>query len=205
MRRYHPRARLQVRCPHRRSRAWLPITNEKGFEESISVKADATEEKKKLKEEGARKKQEEEKRIMKEIREREEEIKNAKDYNEDPTSLDFYTMNRTTWMWASEQITLWQPVSRTCKKRPPAAGSCWQSSTPSTLSTSRRGSLTTTKSVRSLVSPIVPNEAMEKRYVDILVAPTVGPIGKPGEVGVQGVGVHAVGPRGEVNPIVANV
>ena len=97
--------------------AWLPITDEGAFvQQTIDVKADATEEEK-FKEEAIRKRQDEDKRIMRELKEREEEVKTAKDYNDDPTSLDYYTMNRTTWMWVTEQVEIQETRLKELKQK----------------------------------------------------------------------------------------
>ena len=175
--------------------AWLPITDEQGFEQSIDVKADATEEEK-MKEEAIRKKQDEDKRIMRELKEREEEVKTAKDYHDDPDGIDYYTMNRTTWMWATEQIDIManrlkDMTEKVADRRKllgeldakhPEHTTAWIAN----YNKERR---------KAGIPDWIPSEQMEKRYADTNVL-SVGPVGRPGEVGVAGV-PDPVGPVGK--------
>lgn len=88
--------------------AWLPITEEEGggiVKETVNVNVDATEQDK-LREAAIIEERKKADRVMREIRDREEEVKNSKDYNDEPESLDYYTMKRITWLRLEEQLEL---------------------------------------------------------------------------------------------------
>lgn len=75
---------------------WLPITEDEAtVKENIEV--DSSQSADPMKEAAIKTREDEEKRIMRELKEREEEVKNAKDLNDDPEHIDFYTMKRVTW------------------------------------------------------------------------------------------------------------
>lgn len=88
--------------------AWLPITDEEGggiVKETVNVNVDASEQDK-LREAAILEERKKAERVVREIRDREEEVKNGKDYNDEPDSLDYYTMKRVTWLRLEEQLEL---------------------------------------------------------------------------------------------------
>jgi hypothetical protein len=88
--------------------AWLPITDEERdgiVQESVDVKDEETE-KDKMKAVAIREERAKAERIMKELKDREKEVVNAKDYNDDPESLDFYTMKKVAWQRLRETIEI---------------------------------------------------------------------------------------------------
>jgi hypothetical protein len=83
---------------------WLPlIDDDKLVKKNVNINLDANDEEK-LREDAARKEEEKKRQHMREMKEREEEIKSAKDYNDDEKSLDFYTMKRVAWLRMRENI-----------------------------------------------------------------------------------------------------
>lgn len=75
---------------------WLPITEENAIAKDmldVRMKDDEIQ----LRDQAVKDKQEEERRIMREIREREDELKSG-DIYDDPTSLTYYSMRRVTEM-----------------------------------------------------------------------------------------------------------
>lgn len=87
---------------------WLPIAEDDSLvEENVDVNTEATE-KERLKEEAVKEQEREKNRIQRELREREEEVKNSKDYNDDPDHIDFYTLKRVTWLRLRENIAMMQ-------------------------------------------------------------------------------------------------
>lgn len=79
---------------------WLPITEEEGFaRERIDVK---TEENSTMQDDAVKEKQKEQRMIMREIREREEELKEGGDVYDDKESLRYYAMRRVTEMRLTE-------------------------------------------------------------------------------------------------------
>jgi hypothetical protein len=75
--------------------SWLPITDDDGFvQELIDVKM--SDDEKHLRDEAAKEKQSKDRQIMRELREREEEVKSGGDIYDDPTSLKYYSMRRVT-------------------------------------------------------------------------------------------------------------
>jgi len=75
--------------------AWVPITDEQAFvKDQIDVQTNKEEIL--LRGEAAKEKMAEEKRVKREIREREEELKNEGDIYDDQTSLTYYSMRRVT-------------------------------------------------------------------------------------------------------------
>jgi hypothetical protein len=77
---------------------WYPITDDDGTAEMVDVREDVSQEEDRKRREAIRQREEESARIIKEIKEREEEIKNSKDLNDDKDSLDYYTMKYVTWL-----------------------------------------------------------------------------------------------------------
>ena len=75
---------------------WLPLTEETAFcKEMLDVRTDKEEVH--LRDQAVKDKESERRRIQREIRDREEEVKHG-DVYDDPQSLDFYTMKRVTEM-----------------------------------------------------------------------------------------------------------
>jgi hypothetical protein len=85
---------------------WLPLTDDDSLaKKNVKVNVDETKEQKDLRE-AASQEEEKRKRIMRELKEREDEIKNAKDYNDDKEDIDFYTMKMVVWLRLQETIEL---------------------------------------------------------------------------------------------------
>jgi hypothetical protein len=89
---------------------WLPICDSECLsKEVVSVgAADEPEDQRRAREKLSRKKHAEQAKYEKEIRDREEEIKNAPDHNDDPLSIDYYTMKRVLAVRLDEQISQFQ-------------------------------------------------------------------------------------------------
>lgn len=78
--------------------AWLPITDDDSTtRETVNVNVDE-DPLTPMRESAVKDAEKDQARIMREVRERAEEVKNAKDYNDDTEHIDFYTMKRVTWM-----------------------------------------------------------------------------------------------------------
>lgn len=84
--------------------AWTPITDEDGNGEKIDVRTEISEEDERLKRAAIKEKEDETSRIIKEIKERETEIKESKDLNDDSDSLDHYVMKMVAWLRLHENI-----------------------------------------------------------------------------------------------------
>jgi len=85
---------------------WVPITEEEQMvKEVVDVKLEENEQDK-LREAAIVEEKNKRDQVMRELREREEEVKNGRDYNDDPQSLDFYTMKKVAWLRLSENIEL---------------------------------------------------------------------------------------------------
>ena len=84
--------------------SWYPITDDDGPSEKIDVRTDVPAEEEKMKRDAIRQREEESARIMRELKERTEEVKNSKDINDDEDSLDYYVMKYVTWMRIKENI-----------------------------------------------------------------------------------------------------
>ena len=84
--------------------AWYPITDEDGPTEKIDVRTEMPAEEEKVKREAIRQREEDSARIIREIKEREEEIKKAPDLNDNEESLDFYVMKYITWLRLQENM-----------------------------------------------------------------------------------------------------
>jgi len=81
---------------------WLPITDQESSEEEkidVRMKKDEVH----LRDEAAREKRTQQRTIMRELREREEELKSDGDIYDDPESLRYYSMRRVTEMKLTEQ------------------------------------------------------------------------------------------------------
>ena len=87
---------------------WFPITNEDGMSETVDVRVDIPTEEQKLKELAIKERDQEQRRIMRELKEREDEVKNSKDYNDDTEDIDYYTMKRITWLRLHENVQLFR-------------------------------------------------------------------------------------------------
>lgn len=85
---------------------WLPIVDDDALaKKTVNINLDDTDgEAEKHRREAERQNEEKKRQVMREMKEREEEIKNAKDRNEDVESLDHYTMKRVVWMRLRENI-----------------------------------------------------------------------------------------------------
>lgn len=82
---------------------WLPITNDEGFvKRNVNVNVEEKEDD--AKKVAMKEEEERQKRIMRELKEREEEIKNAADYNDDKEHINYYTMKMVTWLRLHETI-----------------------------------------------------------------------------------------------------
>jgi hypothetical protein len=85
---------------------WLPLTDDDNLvKKNVNVNLDATDEERQ-RELAVREEQSKQNRIMKELKERQEEVQNARDYNDDKEGLDFYTMKRVVWLRMQENIML---------------------------------------------------------------------------------------------------
>lgn len=86
--------------------AWLPISDDDTLDKKT---VDVREEEKDtdtLKEIAFKQNEADRRRIMRELAEREDEVKRAPDYNDDPDGIDYYTMKRVTWIRLTENIEL---------------------------------------------------------------------------------------------------
>jgi len=82
---------------------WLPITDDDGVtKEIVNIQTD-NDPLTPMREAAAKETEKEQQRIMREVRERTEEVKNSKDYNDDTEHIDYYTMKRVTWMRLIEE------------------------------------------------------------------------------------------------------
>lgn len=77
---------------------WIPIIDDDSMAQktiNVDVEADAATEEARQK--AIEDEEEKRKRRLREIKEREEEVKNGQDYNDDKSSIDYYTMKMVTW------------------------------------------------------------------------------------------------------------
>jgi hypothetical protein len=97
--------------------AWVPITeNISACEDRVDVKTDDSQHA--LYDEASKEKKEERMKIMREIREREEELKNGADAYNEKFGLDFYVGRRVTEIRLSEHIAkLNEQIEQVDKKR----------------------------------------------------------------------------------------
>ena len=83
---------------------WLPLTDDDGLaQKNVNVNLDATDEERK-REIAMREEEANRAAKMRELREREEEVRNGTDYNDDTESLDHYTMKMVVWIRIQENI-----------------------------------------------------------------------------------------------------
>lgn len=86
---------------------WIPLVDDDAMAlKNINVKVDESAEEAEAKRKAMEDEEEKRKRIMRELEERKQEVENAKDYNDDKESLDYYTMKRVVWMRLQESIEL---------------------------------------------------------------------------------------------------
>ena len=97
--------------------AWVPITeNISACEDRVDVKTDDSQ--KALFDEASKEKKEDRMKIMREIREREQELKNGVDAYDEKFGLDFYVGRRVTEIRLSEHIAkLHEQIEQVDKKR----------------------------------------------------------------------------------------
>jgi hypothetical protein len=81
--------------------AWVPLTNENAFCRDLLDVSTQEDNMNQLRSEAIKQKEGDQRRIMKELREREEEVK-EEDIYDDPTSLKYYAMKRVTEMRLTE-------------------------------------------------------------------------------------------------------
>lgn len=83
---------------------WLPLIDDEAMaKETVNITLDENDEEK-HRQEAFRQTEEKKMQHLREIKEREEEVRNAKDLNEDTESLNYYTMKRVVWMSLRENI-----------------------------------------------------------------------------------------------------
>ncbi len=78
--------------------AWLPITDSDDVSKETVNVSDDTDGMTAAKELAAKETEGEQARIMKEVRDRAEEVTTSKDYNDDPDHINYYTMKRVGWL-----------------------------------------------------------------------------------------------------------
>ncbi len=81
--------------------AWVPLTNENAFCRDLLDVPTKEEDMNQLRSEAVKQKEGDQRRIMKELKEREEEVR-EEDIYDDPTSLKYYSMKRVTEMRLTE-------------------------------------------------------------------------------------------------------
>lgn len=83
---------------------WLPLCEDNSLvKQNIGVNLEDTDEEE-IRRKAEVQTENKKRQVMREMKEREEEIKNAKDLNEDEESLDHYTMKRVVWMRMRENM-----------------------------------------------------------------------------------------------------
>lgn len=83
---------------------WLPLTDDDGLaQKNVNINLDATDEERK-REIAMREEEANRAAKMRELREREEEVRNGGDYNDDTKSLNHYTMKMVVWLRIQENI-----------------------------------------------------------------------------------------------------
>ena len=83
--------------------SWLPLTEDEVFNrETLDVKTSGDE--KGLRDQATREKEADDRRVMREISEKEQEVKTGGDIYDDPTSLTYYSMKRVTEMTICEAL-----------------------------------------------------------------------------------------------------
>lgn len=96
---------------------WFPITDGDGQAESVDVNTNIPAEEEKIKAEAIKTREEEKNRIARELKEREQEVKDAKDINDDPESLDYYVMKRVVWLRLQENIEQYRTKTEDLEKK----------------------------------------------------------------------------------------
>ncbi len=87
--------------------AWIPLLDDDSMvKRNVNINVEVDEQTDIAKRKADEEKENERKRIERELREREDEVKNGKDYNDDPASLDYYTMKMIVWRSLSENVVL---------------------------------------------------------------------------------------------------
>lgn len=86
---------------------WIPLVDDEAMaQKNINVNVDESADEEAAKRKAMEDEEEKRKRIVREMKEREEEIKNAPDHNEDASSLNHYTMKMVVWLRLQETIAL---------------------------------------------------------------------------------------------------
>lgn len=87
---------------------WLPLTDDDGLvQKNVNVNLDATDEERK-REIAMREEEANRAAKMRELREREEEVRNGGDYNDDKSHINYYTMKMVVWIRIQENIEMLQ-------------------------------------------------------------------------------------------------
>ncbi|HMP28150.1 MAG TPA: hypothetical protein PKD85_01035 [Saprospiraceae bacterium] len=96
---------------------WLPICDDNSLvKENIGVNLDDNDEEE-IRRKAEIQTEKQKRQVMREMKEREEEIKNAKDLNEETDSLDHYTMKRVVWMRMRENMQQLKNQSESLDKK----------------------------------------------------------------------------------------
>lgn len=83
---------------------WLPLCDDDSLvKKNVNINLNATDDER-HREDAARAEESKRRQIMREIKEREIEVKSGKDYNDDEADLNFYTLKRVTWMRMRENL-----------------------------------------------------------------------------------------------------
>ena len=86
---------------------WIPLVDDEAMaQRMVNVNIEESAEEESAKRKAMEDEEDKRKRIVREMKEREDEIKNATDYNEDKTSLNHYTMKMVVWLRLQETIVL---------------------------------------------------------------------------------------------------
>jgi hypothetical protein len=86
---------------------WIPLVEDDAMaRKNVQVNVEESAEEEAAKRKAMEDEEEKRKRIVREMKEREEEVKNAPDYNEDKESLNHYTMKMVVWLRLQETILL---------------------------------------------------------------------------------------------------
>jgi len=84
---------------------WLPVLDDDSAVKDI-LEVTKDDQEKSLRDEAAKKKQQEDERIMREIREKEHELRTTGDIYDNPESIEYYTMKRTTESRLTDEMEL---------------------------------------------------------------------------------------------------
>lgn len=86
---------------------WIPLVDDEAMAlKNVNVNVEESAEEEAAKRKAMEDEEEKRKRIVREMKEREEEIKNATDHNEDKTAINYYTMKMVVWLRLQETIAL---------------------------------------------------------------------------------------------------